>query len=136
MAKKKHPLEELGLEDPEGEAWTTAANAAWSEAETKAERARAKAKKPEQAPPAITFYEAPALPDFAAMATEAVTLPDVLGRFVFQEGTVHDVSRAVPACRLGPLRIGATRQFVHFASELAAALPATAEPHAACMGGG
>lgn len=131
---KKHPLAELAIDDPAGIEWRDASDAAWTAAEQKVERARAKAKKPEDAPSAWSFYEAPAMPDFAAAASEAVTLPDVLGRFVFQDGLVHDVTRATGACGLGPLAAGKSRTFIHFAHELEAALPEDATPHAACMG--
>lgn len=129
MAKKTSPFE--GIEDPAGEEWQAAADGAWEQAEARAERARAK--DGDDAPPAIAFYAAPALPDFAAMATEAVKLEAVLGRFVVQDGAVHDVTRATGACRLVPLGPGASRTFVHFGHELEAAA-GDAIPHAVCMG--
>jgi hypothetical protein len=73
---------------------------------------------------------APALPDFGAAVTDAVTLPEVLGRFVIQDDQVHDTTRAVLACNLGPLGRGQSRNFIHFASEI----PEEAVRHAACMG--
>ncbi len=130
MAKKTKPFE--GLEDPAGEEWQAAADGAWAAAEKKAERARAKAENEAEAPSAWSFYEAPALPDFAAAASSAVKI-EVLGRFVIQDGAVHDVTRATGACRLVPLGPGASRTFVHFGHELEAAA-GDAIPHAVCMG--
>lgn len=129
MAKVKAP--ELAIEDPAGEEWQAAADAAWGVAEEKAERARAE--DGDDAPPAIAFYAPPALPDFAAVASEEVKLDEVLGRFVVQDGTLHDVTRATGACRLVPLGPGASRTFVHFGHELEAAA-GDAIPHAVCMG--
>lgn len=135
MAKKKHPLAELAIDDPAGAEWQEMADAAWASAEQKAERARAKPrKKNEPEPTAIQFYEPVPMPDFAAAASADVKLDPVLGRFVFQEGVIHDVTRATKACRLTALRAGASRQFIHFAHELAGALPEDAEPHDECMG--
>lgn len=137
----KHPIAEPAIADPAGEEWQAAADAAWQEAERRAEKDGRHPvdhfrgyhdRKRKRDVPGL----APAMPDFAGTATEAVKLEEVLGRFVFQDGAVHDVTRATAACRLGPLRRGGSRQFVHFAAELKEALPPGAKRHDACMAAG
>ena len=130
MAKKKHPLADLGIEDPDGEEWQGKAEQAWSRAVERSERARAEAENEAEAAPAIAFYDAPPLPQFEK--SEAVA-GDVFGRFVYQPGPglVHDVTRASAACRVDE---ELPRVFVHFAHELERAIPDDAAPHGECMG--
>lgn len=120
------------IEDPIGVQWQEEASARWAQAEARAERARASAENPNEAPSAFALYDAPPLPDFSEDAHPSVT-GEILGRFVYQPGTrlVHDVTRATPGCRIDQER---PRLFVHFAHEIEGAVPAEAEPHAACMG--
>lgn len=138
MKKKEeaHPLAELAIDDPAGGEWQASADEAWTAAEQKAERAAVKSrKKGEEREPAIAFYDAPPLPDFAAIATKAVRLEGIYGRFVVADDLVHDVSRAKPGCGLVG-RPGRSFQFVHFAHELAGAVSRDVRPHAECMAGG
>lgn len=124
---KKHPLADLGIQDPAGDEWHGRASAAWAKASSRAERARANG----DDAVAVEFYDAPPLPEWEK--SEAVA-GEVLGRFVYQPGSglVHDVSRATGACRVDD---ELPRVFVHFARELEGAVPDDARPHD-CMTAG
>ena len=116
--KPKPPKGRAAIHDPQGEAWHAEARARWSEAEIA---------DPEMP---IRAYDAPPLPAFAGSAH---VTRELLGRFLLDRdtGVLHDVSHATEACRIDAIRNGT---FVHFASELAGALPANARDCAACIG--
>lgn len=145
----KHKAAAAAGPDPDGEAWHTEARAQWEAAEAEAARVaeefpaevagassgnRKKAARARSA--ALDIYgSGPALPDFRAKAAKELELGDdepILGRFLYQPGRnlVHDVTRAGPDCAIRET----PRLFVHFASELEAAVPAGAEAHS-CMAG-
>jgi len=109
------PRGRAAIHDPAGEAWHAEARARWDAAEGDIER-----------------YDAPALPAFTA--PPHVTR-ELLGRFLHDRdtGVLHDVSRGTEACRIDRIRNGT---FVHFASELAAGVPADAVDCADCIGEG
>lgn len=129
---KKHGLAELAIADSAGEEWQAEASKRWAAAEEKAEseRARAKSDRKREAISPMQFYEPAPLPEW--QASEAVQ-GEVLGRFLFQPGTklVHDVTAAVPACRVDE---ELPRIFIHFAAELEANTPDETRPCPACMG--
>lgn len=125
------------IEDPRGVEWQEAADSAWAEAE---KRARKSGRHPLDHYTGYVEREgkketkvaglAPSLPDFSEEASPVVK-GEVLGRFVFQpdRGLVHDVTKALPACRVGDT----PRQFIHFAHEVEANVPENAGPCPACM---
>lgn len=118
MARKPTPTPPRGraaIADPQGEAWHAEARARWDAAEGDIER-----------------YDAPPLPTFSGSAD---VTRELFGRFIFDRdtGVLHDVSAATEACRIDRIRNG---MFIHFASELAGALPVDARDCANCIGEG
>jgi hypothetical protein len=103
---KRHP-------DPAGVAWHAEAAARWEASGGEIDR-----------------YDAPPLPAWSAPAH---VRRELFGRYLLDRdaNVVHDTAHALPACGVDAIRNGT---FVHFASELAAALPADAID-CTCMGG-
>jgi hypothetical protein len=98
--------------DPAGKAWHAESAARWAAAEGD-----------------IARYEAPALPAWSAPAH---VHRELFGRYLLDRdaNVVHDTAHALPACGVDGI---ANSTFIHFASELAAALPADAID-CTCMG--
>jgi hypothetical protein len=111
---KTKTLRELEVDDPDGIDWHAKAGAKWDLASVLAAAAG-----PEANP--LDYYDAPALPDFRAGASEHVKRPDVYGRFVQERSTgiVHDVYAAKPECRIDDIPDGT---YYHFWSELVEAI--------------
>ncbi len=102
---KRHP-------DPAGEAWHADAAGRWEAAGGEIDR-----------------YSAPPLPAWSAPAH---VRRELFGRYLLDRdtGVVHDVAHALPSCGVDVIRNGT---FIHFASELPAAVPGARD--CICMGG-
>jgi len=111
----KPKAETIRRPDPAGEAWHAEARARW-----------------EAAGEDIDRYTAPPLPKWSAPAH---VTRELLGRYLIDRdtGVLHDVTVATEGCAIDRIHNGT---FVHFASELAGALPADARDCAACIGEG
>jgi hypothetical protein len=118
MVRKPAPAPPRGraaIHDAVGEAWHAEARARWDSAGGD-----------------ITRYEPVPLPVWSAPAH---VTRELFGRFLLDRdaGVVHDVAAATEACRIDRI---ANATFVHFKSELAAAVPADARDCADCIGEG
>ena len=113
--KAAPPRGRAAIGDPDGEAWHAEARARWDAAEGDIER-----------------YDAPPLPSWSA--SPHVTR-ELFGRFLLDRdaSVLHDVTAATEGCRLDAIANGT---FVHFASELAAAITADTLDCADCIGEG
>lgn len=107
------PRGRAAVGDPDGEAWHAEAKARWNTAGGE-----------------ISRYSAPALP---AWSGSPHITREIYGRFLHDRDTnvIHDVSRATEICGIDAIANGT---FIHFASELAAAVPADARDCTDCIG--
>ena len=121
MPKTKVPRGTSRRPDPEGEAWQANAAQRWRQAEHRARNAGG-----DFAP--SEFFDPPPLPVFVGAAHVTRQL---LGRYLHDRDTnvVHDVTHARESCAIDAIANGT---FVHFAAEIAGAVPADAVD-CACM---
>lgn len=105
--------------DPDGEAWQAEAARRWDQAVDDGDTT---------GDAAIALFTPPPLP---AWTSPAHVTRDLLGRYLLDRhaNVLHDTAHALESCELDAI---ANATFVHFASELADALPADVAD-CACM---